>query len=1557
MDKTFPPGPSRRPGPAGLYDPSFEHDACGVGFIAHLKGKRSHAIVRDALTMLSRMDHRGACGCEENTGDGAGILTALPHALLRRAARQSLDVELPADGRYAAGNVFFPQKPEQHKHCKKVFEQELEKVGVGLLGWRVLPVDPDGADIGPTARRGQPTIEQLFVAAPASLESSSNDDNAFERLLYLVRNRVVNRVAAEHPEVASGAFYICSLSTRVMIYKGQLTSQQVPAFYPDLRDPEYTSHLAMVHSRFSTNTFPSWDRAQPCRMMSHNGEINTLKGNVNWVRARQGLMRAPAFGDDTTDLFPVVNAEASDSGSFDNVFEMLVMSGRSLPEAMMMMIPEAWEHHEAMPADRKAFYEYHANLIEPWDGPATVSFTDGKVIGATLDRNGLRPSRYYVTDDDRVILASEVGVVDVDPGRVVRKGRLEPGKMFLVDFDLGRIVSDGELKSDIAGKRPYGKWLDEHRLTLDDASAGYGRRAADGAEPSESDEQATAQLRAFGYTSEHLQLLLAPMVRSGKEALGSMGNDQAPACLSDKPRLVYDYFQQLFAQVTNPPIDPIREELIMSLRTPIGPEGNLLETTPAQCNRLVLDQPVLRDAELSALKAFGKDGWQTREIDITFARPDLEGLNGRADAVAGAALTEALDRVCAEVSRAIDDGVSLAVLSDRNAGPDRVAIPALLACGAAHHHLIRQRARTRIGLVLETGEAREVHHFATLIGFGADAINPYLAFRAIDRMQRRGMVDAEMPADKCQGRYIEALGKGLLKVMSKMGISTLASYKGAQIFEALGLGADVVDRCFAGCPSRLKGVGFDVLGREAVRRHEVGFPRRPLGPVDHLPNLGEYHWRPEGDVHANSPEVIARLQAAARQNSRQAYEDFATTVNNDPRHRCTFRGLLELDASPEGAPRVPLEEVEPAKDIVKRFRTGAMSLGALSREAHESLALAMNRVGGLSNSGEGGEDPGRYALAQYDDGSVKSRRSGIKQVASGRFGVTSHYLANADRIQIKIAQGAKPGEGGQLPGFKVDPYIASIRHSTPGVGLISPPPHHDIYSIEDLAQLIFDLKNANPSAWIAVKLVAEVGVGTIASGVAKAHADAILISGHDGGTGASPLTSVKHAGLPWELGLAETHQTLVMNDLRSRVRLEADGGMRTGRDVAIAACLGAEEFGFSTAPMIALGCIMMRKCHLNTCPVGVCTQDPVLRKKFSGTPEHVLNYLFLVAEELRGLMSRMGVRTIDEMVGRVDLLGWDAKTLPHKARGLDLGPILQPPPNVYPDAGVRKLREQDHGIDRVLDRTLIDLAGPALEDAHPVVIEHPIRNVDRSAGTMLSHEVSKRYGAQGLPDGTIDITLRGSAGQSLGAWLAKGVSIKLIGDANDYVGKGLSGGRIVVAPPAESRFAAEANVLIGNVALYGATSGQAYFRGVAAERFAVRNSGALAVVEGVGEHGCEYMTGGRVVVLGPAGRNFAAGMSGGVAYVYDRDGDFAHRCNMEMVELEPLDQPADVEECLGLIRNHLEHTGSAVAQRVLENWHREGARFLKVMPVDYRKVLMAQQRENDRAPSMELGHG
>ncbi len=1527
--------PLRLPDPHGLYDPANEHDSCGVGFIAHIKGQRSRQIIDDADRMLQHMEHRGGCGCEENTGDGAGMLTALPYELLERITRDELRAELPARGLYGSGVFFMPTEPAERAECRAIVDRVINQQGQKLIGWRELPVDPDAADVGPTARRSMPHFDQAIIAAADGL-----DQEAFERQLFIIRKWSSHQIRVESDLRQKLMFYICSLSTKVMIWKGMLRSMQVIPLYKDLQDPEYTTHLAMVHSRFSTNTFPSWDRAQPCRFMAHNGEINTLRGNANWMFARQGVMTSGLWGDDIRKLFPVIEADCSDSGNFDNALEMLYHSGRTLQEAVMMMIPEAWQNHHSMPEDKRAFYEFHSALQEPWDGPASVSFTDGHFIGAVLDRNGLRPSRYYVTHDDRVIMASEVGVVDVPPELVKAKGRLQPGKMFLVDFEQGRIIADDELKSSVAAKRPYKTWLKNEAIHLNELPRQKPPQHYAG-------DDLLKRMQAFGYTTETLQFMLMPMLREKRDPIGSMGNDAALACLSDKPRLVYDYFKQLFAQVTNPPVDSIREEVIMSLECFIGPEGNLLEATAGQCHRLCVPHPILTNEELAAIKSLDHRGWKTKTIDITY--PRTAGDTG---------LRPAIDRICAEATQAIHDGFSLVVLSDRAVGADRVPISSLLATGAVHHALVRQELRTRIGIVLESGEAREVHNFCLLTGYGADAINPYLAFEALRQARLDGLLEEEFSDEKIVPAFRKAVAKGMLKVMGKMGISTLASYKGAQIFEAVGLNKDVIDTCFVGTASRISGVGFDVLAEEGIRRHEIGFSTRGGRTLPILPNDGQFHWRKEGEAHAWNPFTIAQIQVAARTGSREAYRQFARTVNEDAHRKCFLRGLLTFK---QGRTPVPLEEVEPARGIVKRFCTGAMSYGSISAEAHETLAVAMNVLGGKSNTGEGGEDPDRFkwydrptdehafmmqTLENLDPDKAKaqpnqySKRSYIKQVASGRFGVTSWYLTNANELQIKIAQGAKPGEGGELPGHKVDKIIAATRHSTPGVGLISPPPHHDIYSIEDLAQLIFDLKNANPSAAVSVKLVSEVGVGTIASGVAKGHADKILISGTDGGTGASPLTSIKFAGLPWELGIAETHQTLVMNDLRSRVRLETDGQLKTGRDVVIAALLGAEEYGFATAPLITMGCIMMRKCHLNTCPVGIATQDPELRKKFSGKPEHVVNYLFLVAEETREIMASLGFRSINEMVGHVEVLEINEAVRHWKAKGLDLTPILTPAVGPHPDTETHCTIAQNHGLEEVLDNTLIQKSLAAIHDRMPARFNMRIENIDRAFGTMLSHEVSKANGAAGLPDDTIHIDVTGSAGQSLGAWLAPGVTLELEGDANDYVGKGLSGGRIIIYPPRGSSFIPAENILLGNVALYGATAGEAFFRGMAAERFCVRNSGASAVVEGVGDHGLEYMTGGRVVILGPTGRNLAAGMSGGVAYVFAPDRDTLRlNCNLELVELEAIEDAADAAELRELIERHAQFTGSTVAEDILAAWESSLPQFVKVMPRDYKRAL------------------
>ncbi|TVQ36902.1 MAG: glutamate synthase large subunit [Spirochaetaceae bacterium] len=1506
-----------RPGQRGLYDPANEHDSCGVGFVAHIKGEKSHTILENAREILINMTHRGAVGSDRNSGDGAGILTALPHAFLEKVMARDLGLTLPPRGAFAAGLVFLPQDRGQRNRCMAHFEQLVDQAGQRLLGWRDVP--RDNSMIGPTALASEPVIKQVFVAGPEQLSEAE-----FERKLYVIRKSATHQIRGRQDDPRD-FFYICSLSTRVIVYKGMLMPEQLFAYYNDLSDPDYISHLAMVHSRFSTNTFPSWDRAQPLRFMSHNGEINTLRGNINKMRAREGVLASNLFGDDLQRIFPVIEPDCSDSGNFDNVLELLLMAGRELPEAVMMMVPEAWQKHQHMPAVGKAVYEFMSCMMEPWDGPASISFTDGHVIGALLDRNGLRPSRYYVTEDDLVIMASEVGVLDVAPERIRTKGRLQPGRMFLVDFEKGRIIGDEKLKSDIAARRPYRKWLQQKKITLDQLPRPAAVCGLD-------HDTVLERLRMFGYTIEHLNMILKPMAENGKEPLGSMGNDTPLAVLSDKPRLLYDYFKQLFAQVTNPPIDSIREDIIMDLSAYIGPEQNLLEVTAEHCHRLQLPRPVIDNTELQMLRDLDHRGWKTRVIDITY--PVTERIDG---------LRATLERISLEAEQAIGDGYAFVILSDRAAGPQRIAVSALAATGAVHHHLVRQARRTRIGIVVESGEPREVHHFCALAGYGADAVNPYLAYEAMWKLRHDGVIDAELSELEIVERYHTALDYGMRKVFGKMGISTLESYKGAQIFEIVGLATEVVETCFAGTASRIEGADFAVLAEEAARRHAFGYPgpNAPIGSEYYNP--GDYQWRTGGEKHMWDPQSIADLQAAARYHDAAAYGRFSERQNRRSRDQATIRGLLTF----RGGTPIPLEQVEPADRIMRRFVTGAMSFGSISQETHETLALAMNRIGGKSNTGEGGEMRERYR--PLPDG--QSRRSAIKQIASGRFGVTIEYLTNADEIQIKMAQGAKPGEGGELPGHKVFDVIARTRYSTPGVGLISPPPHHDIYSIEDLAQLIFDLKNSNPGARVSVKLVSEVGVGTVAAGVAKAHADHILISGQDGGTGASPLTGIKHAGLPWELGLAETHQTLIMNDLRSRVVVQTDGQLKTGRDVVIAAMLGAQECGFSTGPLIALGCIMMRVCHKNTCPVGVATQDQRLRAKFRGTPEDVIAYFTFVAQEVRKIMAELGFRTFEEMIGRVDMLQVDEGARHWKAAGVDLSRLLTPMVPGRNGNGSLCCVPQEHGIEDVLDLRLISMSGTAIEERLPVRLEMPIRNTDRATGTMLSHQIARRWGNAGLPDETIHVRFRGAAGQSFAAWLAHGVTLELEGDANDYVGKGLSGGTVIVYPPKNAGFVPEQNIVIGNVALYGAISGKAFFRGMAAERFCVRNSGANVVVEGVGDHGCEYMTGGRVVILGPAGRNFAAGMSGGIAYVWDRKGRFAEYVNPGMVELGAIDT-SDERTILDLVAEHVQTTGSSLGQYVLSTWRDRRSEFVRVISPAYRRILEIQHTRDK-----EVVHG
>ncbi|MGM0576498.1 MAG: glutamate synthase large subunit [Myxococcota bacterium] len=1492
------------PGRRGLYDPAFEHDACGVGFVVNVQGEPSHEIIRKGVEILANLTHRGASGQDPETGDGAGLLLQLPHRFLRKVAREG-GFTLPEPGRFGVGTLFLSGDADVRDWQMRTMEEAVAGEDLGFLGWRDVPVDADA--LGWLARERLPTIRQLFVDG-AGLEGLD-----LERKLYITRRVAENR-ARERGGEAWRRFHLPSLSSRIIVYKGLLLSQQIEAFYPDLADPELESALALVHQRYSTNTFPTWDLAQPFRFLAHNGEINTLRGNANWMLARQRSMDSEAFGEELQKLLPVLREDASDSFQLDNALELLVLSGRSIAHAICMLIPEAWQMHEHMSPERRAFYEYHYNLLEPWDGPASIAFTDGTRVGAVLDRNGLRPSRFVETKDGFVVMASEVGVLQVEPDNVARKGRLEPGRIFLVDTEAGRIVADEEIKDELIRRQPYREWLDEHILRLHDLP-----RAGALAEPAP-DERIRLQ-KAFAYTVEDERILLQPMIATGKEAIGSMGDDTALACLSDRPRLLFDYFKQQFAQVTNPPIDSIRERLVMSLRTTFGPSWNLLDERPQYARVIELRHPLLTNDEVATLQALERDDFQSRTLPMVF------------EPGGGRSLESALERLGRQASEAVAEGATLLFLSDRHVGPGRVPIPSLLATAAVQAHLTREGTRTACNLIVETGEAREVGHFALLVGFGATAVNPYLAYATIDGMLEDGtFLPEDLTRDRAHRNYFKAVNKGLLKILAKMGISTLQSYRGARIFEAVGLSDEVVERYFSGTPSRVSGVDLDVIAREAEVRHERGFPSR--GEVDpELDAGGQYQWRRRGERHVLNPDTIAKLQHAVQFDDFERFGRFSDAVDDAERNLCTLRGLFDLDLADEP---VPLDEVEPASEIVKRFCTGAMSFGSISAEAHETLAIAMNRLGGRSNSGEGGEDPFRYI--PDDNGDL--RRSAIKQVASGRFGVTSWYLTNGDELQIKMAQGAKPGEGGQLPGHKVSPEIASIRHSTEGVGLISPPPHHDIYSIEDLAQLIHDLKCANPKANVSVKLVSESGVGTVAAGVAKGKADNILVSGYDGGTGASPQTSIKSAGVPWEIGLAETQQTLVMNNLRGRVRLQVDGGLRTGRDVVIGALLGADEFGFSSAPLVAMGCIMMRVCHLNTCPVGIATQDERLRRRFEGTVEHVVRYFTFLAEEVRVWMSKLGFRRFDDMVGRVERLGIDegVRSKHWKAKGLDFSDLLYKPDVPHP---IRHCETQDHGLEEALDNELIERARPALEDGERVEMDLPIRNIHRTVGTMLGSEVSRRYASEGLPEDTITIRFSGSTGQSFGAWLPHGITMVVSGDANDYIGKGLCGGKIAVRVPEGSDFEPGENIIVGNVALYGATSGTAYFNGRAGERFCVRNSGANAVVEGIGDHGCEYMTGGHVVVLGPVGRNFAAGMSGGVAYVLDEAGAFEDHCNTAMVLLEEM-KPQDDKLVRRLLTNHRKWTGSAKAAEVLDGWDAARARFVKVMPVDYKRALGAR---------------
>ena len=1528
----------------GLYDPTNEHDACGVGFIAHIKGHKSHDIVCKGLEILKNITHRGAVGADPLAGDGAGILVQIPDTFLR-AEMANAGVELPQPGQYGVGMIFLPRSAEHRVVCEKIIEDFITAEGQVVLGWRDVPVANEG--LGESVKLIEPCIRQLFVGRG----SNCPDQDSFERKLFVIRKQIDNHIRELRMDEGK-MFYIPSFSSRTLVYKGMLLADQVGVYYRDLTDDRLVSGLALVHQRFSTNTFPTWDLAHPFRMIAHNGEINTVRGNINWMAARRHSMSSKILGEDLDKIWPLIGEGKSDSASFDNALELLVMGGYSLVHAMMLLIPEAWAGNPLMDEKRRAFYEYHSALMEPWDGPAAVAFTDGRQIGATLDRNGLRPARYLITDDDYVVMASEMGVLDIPESKIVKKWRLQPGKMFLIDMEQGRIIDDTEIKTQLAAKAPYQQWLNDTQIQLENLPPEISAMPPD-------DQTLLDRQQAFGYTQEDIKFFLTPMALSGQEPVGSMGTDAALAVLSSRPRMLYDYFKQGFAQVTNPAIDPIREELVMSLVTHIGPRPNLLDLENGGAHkRLEAHQPILSNKDLEKIRRIeARTNGAFKTTTISFCYPADSGASG---------MQRAIEQLCVQAEKAVEDGNNILIISDRAMDAEHIAIPALLATSAVHYHLIRTGLRTEVGLVVETGEAREVHHFALLAGYGAEAINPYLAFDSLSALRHE--LPEPVSEDDAHKRYIKAIGKALLKIMSKMGISTYQSYCGAQVFNAIGLSDDFLAQYFAGTSATTSGSGLQEIAEETVKRHRAAYGDAPI--YRHALDVGgEYAYRVRGEDHVWTPETISKLQHATRTNNWDTYVDYTRSINEQNERLLTLRGLLDFNY--DRAP-VALEEVESAKDIVKRFATGAMSFGSISYEAHTTLAIAMNRIGGKSNTGEGGELAERFKPLPNGD----SMRSAIKQVASGRFGVTTEYLVNADDIQIKISQGAKPGEGGQLPGHKVDATIARVRHSTPGVGLISPPPHHDIYSIEDLGQLIHDLKNVNPEARISVKLVSEVGVGTVAAGVAKAHADHVTIAGYDGGTGASPITSIKHAGLPWEIGLAETHQTLVLNKLRGRICVQADGGMRTGRDVIIGALLGADEFGFATAPLIVEGCIMMRKCHLNTCPVGVATQDPELRKRFNGQPEHVVNFFFFIAEEVRQIMAKLGYRKFDEMIGQTDRLDMRKAVAHWKAAKIDLSRLLYKP---QPGVGVSiyNTETQDHGLDKALDHQLIAQARPALENRQPVQFEANIRNFNRTAGAMLSGEVAKRYGHTGLPDDSIHIRLKGTAGQSFGAFLARGVTLELVGEGNDYVGKGLSGGRICIYPPKESPIVAEQNIIVGNTVMYGAIEGECYFSGVAGERFAVRNSGAVTVVEGVGDHGCEYMTGGVVVVLGETGRNFAAGMSGGVAYVLDESGDFNQRCNLSMVELEPIPSEAnalerfdhqggdlenhglvevmhdmtrhDEQRLRVLIAKHRRYTGSEKARRILENWSHYAPLFVKVMPVDYRLALEKMQQAQAQA--------
>lgn len=1505
----------RLPQHEGLYDPTFEHDACGIGCVANINGTPTHDIIEKGIQVLSNLTHRGACGCDPETGDGTGILIQVPDEFFRN---ESLGFDLPEFGAYGVAMTFLDHDASKRKFMEKTFESFVEQEGQTVLGWRDVPVD--NTKIGWLARESEPVIRQLFIGRNASIA----DPLAFERKLYVIR-KLTENVAWEQKEKA-GYFYVSSCSYKTLSYKGLLIPEKVHGYYTELQSPHLKSSIALLHQRYSTNTFPTWDLAQPFRYLAHNGEINTLRGNFNWMRAREALFESPLFGDDMKKVLPISRPGASDSATLDNALEMLVMNGRSMEHALMMLIPEAWSGHESMSQEKIDFYEYHACKMEPWDGPASVVVTDGIKVGAILDRNGLRPSRYVITRDGFVVLASEVGVLPIEPENVKQKGRLQPGRMFLIDTEKGDIIKDEELKQTIAARKPYGEWLKDNRIFLSDLPEGTSPNGKQEPTPYLKRQQ------VFGYSDEDIKFILGPMANAGAEPVGSMGNDTPLAVLSNRPQLLYNYFKQLFAQVTNPPIDPIREELVMALDVHLGREGNLLDEQPDHCRRMRLKTPILTNQQLDAIRNLDQPGFRTTTIPSLYKVEDGE-----------AGLKAAMEKLCEEAAAAIQDGTTILVLSDRGVDATMAPIPALLACSGVHHYLIRSGQRTKASLVIESGEPREVMHFALLTGFGAAAVNPYLAMETLATLSKEGRLEDGIDEKKAILHFIKAVNKGLLKVFSKMGVSTLQSYSGAQIFEAVGIGRDVIDTYFTWTVSRIGGIGLDIIAKEAQMRHQYAFP----GEDETNPDLmigGVYQWRRDGEFHMVNPDTVAKLQHSVNINSFETFREYSSLVNNENKKRATIRGMLDFRWADSP---IPIEEVEPASEIVKRFVTGAMSFGSISKEAHENLAIAMNRLGGRSNTGEGGEDPERFKPLPNGD----SKRSSIKQVASGRFGVTIDYLTNADELQIKMAQGAKPGEGGQLPGHKVDEVIARVRHSTPGVTLISPPPHHDIYSIEDLAQLIHDLKNSNPKARVSVKLVAEVGVGTIAAGVSKGKSDHVLISGDVGGTGASPISSIKHAGLPWELGLSETQQTLVKNDLRGRIIVQTDGQMKTGRDVAVAFLLGAEECGFSTAPLIASGCIMMRKCHLNTCPVGIATQDPELRKRFTGTPEHVINFFFFIAEEIREIMAKLGIRKVEDMVGHTELLKPREDVDHWKASTLDLKQILVKP-DVSPDIAIHNVDTQDHELEKALDNKLIELAKPALESKTPVTIDLPIVNTNRTVGTTLSHEIARRYGLAGLPEDTIKIKLTGSAGQSFSAFLANGIVMEVEGDANDYCGKGMSGGKIAIYPPKTATYTPEENIIIGNVALYGATSGECYFRGVAGERFCVRNSGAWAVVEGVGDHGCEYMTGGRTIILGDTGRNFGAGMSGGMAYVWDRDGTFKSRCNLSMIDLEPMEDPDSIQELQDSIRKHFAYTGSTVAERILQNWDASLKQFVRVMPREYRRYLneVATATQGESAP-------